>query len=419
MTAQIKPFVGWKILVAGLCFIGGNLSAATFGNFIYTDDGTSVMITGALTEPVGVLNIPAKIKGMAVTGIGGNAFANCSALTSVVIPDSVTSLASYAFANCSKLARAVFLGAPSVESTAFIGAGLTTPDSSGLPLLQVCYTSSVPSVSNGGNVSYTQIGWSAPNDKFIYTGGGTGVAILGALTEPVGVVNIPATINGMPVTGIGDFAFANCSELTSVVIPDSVTWIGREAFANCSKMARAVFLGSAPSADPSVFLNSGVSTVDMYGNPALSLQVCYTSSVPSVSNGGNVSYTQIGWVSPNDQFLYTDNGTSVTILGALTEPVGVVTIPATINGKPVSSIGMHAFDGASELTSVIVPASVTSLQDYAFANCSKLSRMVFLAMPLRWATEFLVERQAGSQYITTTPLQDSPHHFGMDILPQV
>ena len=50
----------------------------------------------------------------------------------------------------------------------------------------------------------------------------------------VGAVEIPATIDGRPVTSIGDFAFYNCSRLTGVTIPESVISINGRAFYGCS-----------------------------------------------------------------------------------------------------------------------------------------------------------------------------------------
>jgi hypothetical protein len=43
-------------------------------------------------------------------------------------------------------------------------------------------------------------------------------------------VAIPETINGLPVTSIGDAAFAHCTLLTSATIPNTVTGIGNMAF---------------------------------------------------------------------------------------------------------------------------------------------------------------------------------------------
>lgn len=77
-------------------------------------------------------------------------------------------------------------------------------------------------------------------------------------------VTVPSTFNGLPVTGIGDSAFYNCTglasvtigkgvtsieyrtfynctSLTSVTIPDSVTSIGRYAFGGCSGLMSVTF----------------------------------------------------------------------------------------------------------------------------------------------------------------------------------
>jgi len=89
-------------------------------------------------------------------------------------------------------------------------------------------------------------------------------------------LNIPAEINGLPVTGIETNAFQNLSNLTSVTIPGSVASIGLYAFQNCSGLANITipasvttiedyaffacsnltavyFMGNAPAADSTVF----------------------------------------------------------------------------------------------------------------------------------------------------------------------
>lgn len=70
-------------------------------------------------------------------------------------------------------------------------------------------------------------------------------------------------------------------------------------------------------------------------------------------------------------FTYTTNNGTITITG-YTGSGGAVTIPAIINGYPVTSIGEGAF-AASSLTSVMIPESVTSIGVQSFANCDSLT----------------------------------------------
>ena len=73
----------------------------------------------------------------------------------------------------------------------------------------------------------------AQSGDFRYTDDGAGITIVDYPTTAVGALNIPATINGKPVTRIGESAFRYCSGLTSVTLPDSVASIGGSAFLYC------------------------------------------------------------------------------------------------------------------------------------------------------------------------------------------
>lgn len=75
-------------------------------------------------------------------------------------------------------------------------------------------------------------------DKFTFEadGNGTGYVLTGCAKDVSGAVEIPETFNGLPVTAIGTDAFRDCTEITSVVVPDSVVSIGGSAFRNCTKL---------------------------------------------------------------------------------------------------------------------------------------------------------------------------------------
>src|ERR1019366_6659139 len=68
-----------------------------------------------------------------------------------------------------------------------------------------------------------------------------------------GAVVIPSTTNGWPVTSIGDWAFASCTSLTSLTIPNSVTTIGSGAFAYCTSLTNITIGSSVTSIEYSPF----------------------------------------------------------------------------------------------------------------------------------------------------------------------
>ena len=77
-------------------------------------------------------------------------------------------------------------------------------------------------------------------------------------------------------------------------------------------------------------------------------------------------------------YTYTVNpdNASVTITDYPTNATGAIEIPATIDGRSVTSIGNYAFFYCSGLTSVIIPNSVTSIGLYAFSGCTGLTSIV-------------------------------------------
>ena len=91
------------VLVLVLCVKPMRVKAADEGySFYVNEDGVSVTICDYIGNDANI-EIPSKLDGKDVTGIGGYAFADCNSLYSVVIPETVKNIEAYAFANCKNL----------------------------------------------------------------------------------------------------------------------------------------------------------------------------------------------------------------------------------------------------------------------------------------------------------------------------
>ncbi len=72
-------------------------------------------------------------------------------------------------------------------------------------------------------------------------------------------------------------------------------------------------------------------------------------------------------------YTYSVSGDKATITDVDTSISGDVTIPDTLDGYPVTSIGSSAFSGCTSLTSITIPAGVTSIGNGAFEGCTRLT----------------------------------------------
>lgn len=93
----------WPLVIAAGIGLLGSARAAQFGDFTYTDDGTSITITDYPTAATGPVEIPETIDGKPVTVIGFQAFRDCGGITSMTIPSHVTTIRQSAFYDCSSL----------------------------------------------------------------------------------------------------------------------------------------------------------------------------------------------------------------------------------------------------------------------------------------------------------------------------
>jgi hypothetical protein len=133
-----------------------------------------------------------------------------------------------------------------------------------------------------------------------------GAVTITAYTGPGGEVTVPSTIDGLPVSFIDgqvelpngwSGAFEWCASLTSVTIPSSVIYLGEYAFADCTTLTSAYFEGSVPECDyHGVFSYWGLSETEVL-DPATMYYLPGTTgwstniSLPTVEPGGGFSVT--------------------------------------------------------------------------------------------------------------------------------
>jgi hypothetical protein len=91
-----------------------------------------------------------------------------------------------------------------------------------------------------------------------------------------------------------------------------------------------------------------------------------------------VGLAQLVYTNSYGTWSYTTTNGADTITGLTTfGPYGPVTIPSSINGLPVTSIGFQAFYGDySSMVSVTIPNSVTSIGGEAFSECTYLTNVL-------------------------------------------
>ena len=169
-----------------------------------------------------------------------------------------------------------------------------------------------------------------------------------------GSIIIPSSVNyntaTYSVTSIGYEAFAYCSGLTSVTIPNSVTSIGDAAFNMCSGLTAVTIPNSVTSIGDMAF----------YG----------CTSLPVIDN---IRYADTYLVGAVDKTLSTytiKEGTKWIGASAFSFCSGLTSIEIP---NSVTSIGAGAFNKCKGLTSVTIPNSVTSIGDKAFNGCSGLT----------------------------------------------
>ena len=338
---EASNYSGHVIIPATFYYNGMKYTVTKIGSYAFDGSGvTSVTIPNTvwlIGEGAfqGCTSLPGVTIPNSVTHIGSIAFSGCSGLTSVTIPNSVTFIGGSAFSTCSNLTS---ISIP--NSVTFIGSSAFS-FCSGLTKVNV---SDIGAWCNIDFDDYESNPLSYAHHLYLNGSEVTDLMIPNSVTSIgdnafYGCSGLTSVTIPNSVTSIGYDAFYGCSGLASVTIPNSVTHIGDNAFSGCTSLSNIVVANDNPNYDSRNNCNAIIETAS---NKLIA--GCKNTVIPNL-------VTSI------------DNG-AFSGCSSLTS----IDIP-----NSVTSIGAYAFYGCSGLTSIDIPNSVTSIGYDAFSGCTSLN----------------------------------------------
>ena len=210
-------------------------------------------------------------------------------------------------------------------------------------------------------------------------------------------VDIQTVVIGSGVTKIGNWAFSDCTNLTSVTIQNNVPRIGKYAFKSCTSLKSVTIPDSVTCIESyafksctslkSVTIPDSVKTMDfgVFSGCTSLTSVTIPNSITGINMNTFNNCTSLKSVTIPDGItgIYRGAFNNCTSLKSVTIPdsvkriednvfVGCTSLKSVTIPNGVPSIEVRVFDGCTGLTSVTIPNSVTSIGNEAFRSCTSL-----------------------------------------------
>ncbi len=310
--------------------------------------------------------------GSSLTNIGALAFSNCSKLTNIVIPDSVISIEKSAFEFCGGM-KSLGLGEGLLSIGDFGFVGCASLSSVNIP-------ASLKSI--GGSafrecLSLAAIAADELSDSFSSLDGVLFDKSKSVLVQyPVGSTRTGYAIPGS-VTAIGEWAFVGGTFLTNVAIPEGMKLLGRSAFYGCTGLTTITIPGSVETVDDWAFSQCSGLRRAVVGDGVIKVGTgafFFCSSLSDLTFGRNVTSIGGSAFSGCMGLSRLNIPESVTTLGDAAfyncSAATNLSLPSKITNIPSSCFAL-----CESLTDVTIPEAVTAIGLAAFASCSNLERI--------------------------------------------
>ncbi len=320
-------------------------------------------------------NITNVVFGNQIKSIGDDTFSGCSSLTNITISNSVTYIGNHAFSDCINI-TSVTLGnqVKNIKDSAF----------SGCSSLRSIYYAGSPTTWNEisigyntefkrANLYYTHCGkdllwaWDSNTKTLTISGHGAMYDFNSPSQLPwyPEQVNIETVVIEQGVTSIGAI-FQGCTNLTSIIIPDSVTSISQKSFSDCANLA-FVDISDLAAWCQIDFSDNPLSkgNVVLYVDGKKAVNITIPNDVECISASAFKGYDSLkSIVLPDSVKSIKENAFS-----------GCSRLYNIVFGNGLVSIEKKAFSDCTNLTSIIIPNSVASIYGYAFQNCTNLTNL--------------------------------------------
>ncbi|MGI6249401.1 MAG: leucine-rich repeat protein [Acutalibacteraceae bacterium] len=306
-------------------------NALTEGDFEYSVAYGEATITNCTLTGT-ALNIPSTLGGYPVTGIGKEAFKNCTSVTEISIPESVTSIGEEAF-----------------SKTAYYNNWSNWTNKA--LYIDNCL---IRAENIGGDYSVLE-GTRLIADRAFY-----GCKYMRNAYIPPSVANI----------GIG--AFYNCNNLETVNLPPGLTFISEEMFRNCGALQSIHIPASVV----------GIGTDALYKCGSLTSITVDAANEYYSSDEDGVLYNKdktvlIKYPVGNTRTAYQVPAGVITVFNEAFSSCNKLTAVTFEAGSQLTQIGHYAFNYCEYLISISLPASLVYIGVRAFYGCDSLKTVTF------------------------------------------